>query len=66
MHLHLFAGAASKGSRFRSSRDFINGRSASHRHNCRSLRKESFTLKIANALAKLAPDTLKLDVTTLP
>jgi chromate reductase len=30
-----------------------------------SLRKESFTLKIANALAKLAPETLKLDVTTL-
>src|ERR1700687_5812432 len=30
-----------------------------------SLRKEGFTLKIANALAKLAPDTLKLDVTTL-
>jgi len=30
-----------------------------------SLRKESFTLKIANALAKLAPDTLKLEVTTL-
>src|ERR1700726_2662768 len=30
-----------------------------------SLRKESFTLKIANALAKLAPDTLKLDVVTL-
>jgi chromate reductase len=30
-----------------------------------SLRKESFTLKIANALAKLAPDTLKLNVTTL-
>jgi chromate reductase len=30
-----------------------------------SLRKESFTLKIAKALAKLAPDTLKLDVTTL-
>ena len=30
-----------------------------------SLRKESFTLKIAHALAKLAPDTLKLDVTTL-
>src|SRR6476646_4172574 len=30
-----------------------------------SLRKESFTLKVANALAKLAPDTLKLDVTTL-
>src|ERR1017187_5498612 len=30
-----------------------------------SLRKESFTLKIANALAKLAPDSLKLDVTTL-
>src|SRR3979409_2033674 len=30
-----------------------------------SIRKESFTLKIANALAKLAPDTLKLDVTTL-
>jgi chromate reductase len=29
-----------------------------------SLRKESFTLKIANALAKLAPDTLKLDVVT--
>ena len=24
-----------------------------------SLRKESFTLKIANALAKLAPDTLQ-------
>jgi chromate reductase, NAD(P)H dehydrogenase (quinone) len=30
-----------------------------------SLRKESFTLKIANALAKLAPGALKLDVTTL-
>jgi chromate reductase len=30
-----------------------------------SLRKESFSLKIAKALAKLAPDTLKLDVTTL-
>jgi chromate reductase len=30
-----------------------------------SLRKESFTHKIANALAKLAPDTLKLDVVTL-
>jgi len=30
-----------------------------------SLRKESFTRKIANALAKLAPDTLKLDVVTL-
>ena len=30
-----------------------------------SLRKESFTLKIANALSKLAPDTLKLDLTTL-
>src|ERR1700738_5563636 len=30
-----------------------------------SLRKESFTLKIAKALAKLAPDTLKLDVVTL-
>jgi chromate reductase len=30
-----------------------------------SLRKESFSLKIANALTKLAPATLKLDVTTL-
>jgi chromate reductase, NAD(P)H dehydrogenase (quinone) len=30
-----------------------------------SLRKESFALKIAKALAKLAPDTLKLDVMTL-
>lgn len=30
-----------------------------------SLRKESFTLKIAHALAKLAPATLKLDVVTL-
>ena len=30
-----------------------------------SLRKESFSLKIANALASLAPATLKLDVTTL-
>jgi chromate reductase len=30
-----------------------------------SIRKESFTLKVANALAKLAPDTLKLDVVTL-
>src|SRR6202051_3419019 len=29
-----------------------------------SLRKESFTLKIANALAKLAPPALKLDVVT--
>jgi len=29
-----------------------------------SLRKESFTLKIANALAKLAPASLKLDVMT--
>jgi chromate reductase len=30
-----------------------------------SLRKESFSLKIANALAKLAPDTLKLTVVPL-
>ena len=30
-----------------------------------SIRKESFTLKIANTLAKLAPASLKLDVTTL-
>ncbi|MGA7803967.1 NADPH-dependent FMN reductase [Bradyrhizobium sp.] len=30
-----------------------------------SLRKESFTLKIAHALAKLAPASLKLQVTTL-
>ena len=30
-----------------------------------SLRKESFTLKIANALTKLAPETLKLNVVTL-
>jgi chromate reductase, NAD(P)H dehydrogenase (quinone) len=30
-----------------------------------SLRKESFSLKIANALAKLAPDSVKLEVTTL-
>src|SRR5580704_15142994 len=30
-----------------------------------SLRKESFSLKIANALVKLAPASLKLDVTTL-
>src|SRR3954468_21369065 len=30
-----------------------------------SLRKESFTLKIANALTKLAPDMLKLNVITL-
>jgi chromate reductase, NAD(P)H dehydrogenase (quinone) len=30
-----------------------------------SLRKESFSLKIANALAKLAPAALKLEVTTL-
>jgi chromate reductase, NAD(P)H dehydrogenase (quinone) len=30
-----------------------------------SLRKESFSLKIAKALAKLAPASLKLDVTTL-
>ena len=30
-----------------------------------SLRKESFSLKIANALATLAPASLKLDVTTL-
>jgi chromate reductase, NAD(P)H dehydrogenase (quinone) len=30
-----------------------------------SLRKESFTLKIANALVKLAPATLKLNLVTL-
>jgi|SRR6516162_10174506 len=30
-----------------------------------SLRKESFSLKVANALARLAPATLKLDITTL-
>src|SRR6266852_8333977 len=30
-----------------------------------SLRKESFSLKVANALARLAPSSLKLDVTTL-
>ena len=30
-----------------------------------SLRKESFSLKVANALAKLAPSSLQVDVTTL-
>ena len=30
-----------------------------------SLRKESFSLKVANVLAKLAPDTIKLNVVTL-
>jgi chromate reductase len=30
-----------------------------------SLRKEAFSLKVANALAKLAPASIKLDVTTL-
>jgi chromate reductase len=30
-----------------------------------SLRKESFSLKIAKALAKLAPDTIKLDIVSL-
>jgi chromate reductase len=30
-----------------------------------SLRKQSFSLRIAQALAKLSPDTLKLDVVTL-
>lgn len=30
-----------------------------------SLRKQSFSLKIAHALAKLSPDTLKLEVVTL-
>jgi chromate reductase, NAD(P)H dehydrogenase (quinone) len=30
-----------------------------------SLRKQSFSLKIANALAKLSPDSLKLEVVTL-
>src|ERR1700750_2869088 len=30
-----------------------------------SLRKESFSLKVANALARLAPASLKLDVVTL-
>jgi chromate reductase len=30
-----------------------------------SLRKESFSLKIANALAKLAPDELKMNLVTL-
>jgi chromate reductase len=30
-----------------------------------SLRKESFSLKVANALAKLAPAAIKLDVVTL-
>jgi len=30
-----------------------------------SLRKEGYTLKIANALTRLAPDTLKLNVVTL-
>ena len=30
-----------------------------------SLRKESFSLKVAKALSKLAPDTVKLDITTL-
>ena len=30
-----------------------------------SLRKEAYTLKVANALARLAPDSLKLNVVTL-
>src|SRR6202162_411962 len=47
----------------------IKGSPMAHSHNAvaivGSLRKESFTLKIAKALAKLAPDNLKLDVVTL-
>src|SRR3981189_2626281 len=66
MHLHLFAGAASGGQPV-PFQQRISPMAAPHPivTIVGSLRKESFTLKIANALAKLAPDTLKLDVTTL-
>jgi chromate reductase, NAD(P)H dehydrogenase (quinone) len=64
MHLHLFGDLLGEERRSRPKRN-----SMPHPHHVvtivGSLRKESFSLKIANALAKLAPATLKLDVITL-
>ena len=51
--------------RVRDSRGNLHGHPSTSLVIVGSLRKESFSLKIANALAKLAPDTLKLDVVTL-
>src|SRR6266849_10464277 len=66
MHLHLFAGAASARQPV-SFQQRISPMAAPHNivTIVGSLRKESFTLKVANALARLAPDTLKLNVTPL-
>src|ERR1700710_2237703 len=66
MHLHLSAGMVGQGNRSRSSKKDI---SMATPHNVviivGSLRKESHTLKVANALAALAPESLKMDVVTL-
>ena len=67
MHLHLLP--TWLGWRPSRSGTRVRRKSHGHPHNVvvivGSLRKESFSLKIANALAKLAPATLKLEVTTL-
>jgi chromate reductase len=79
MHLHRFADAVCQARRFSSKSSapsrqlqivsFQVKENPMATHNVvaivGSLRKESFSLKIAHALAKLAPASLKLEVTTL-
>jgi len=65
MHLHLSgAPVRSRQPVFVSEKDIPWPRTALS-SSVGSLRKESFTLKIATALARLAPDTLKPNVVTL-
>jgi chromate reductase len=65
MHLHLPAKVLGEDSRSHQQKDI----SMATPHNVvvivGSLRKESHTLKVANALAALAPESLKMDVVTL-
>ena len=72
MHLHLFSEPlgygqpAGSGSVIPTDKDIIFMATSHHALIIvGSLRKQSFSLKIAHALAKMAPDTLKLSVVTL-
>jgi chromate reductase len=69
MHLHVFADAAYVTPSVRLQISAPSQGNPMATHNVvvivGSLRKESFSLKIANTLAKLAPASLKLDIVTL-
>ena len=65
MHLHLSGRLARVSATSSRQHQRKSNGHPQHRRIVGSIRKESFTLKIANALAKLAPASLKLEVMTL-